>query len=166
MREEPIRMTASGLRDESETAPTPEETPRTDERAFEQASAATDPEPITSLGNARHRGRRSKESIALLPAEVEARTAAVKLRAKQLDVGLKKTLAYFAVGAVALQLVVADLILMRWIVFGEAAPSDPVLVAWLSATVVEVIGIVAIVARNLFPGKSRGKRSGSPAATE
>lgn len=125
--------------------------------AFEQASTVTDAEPIHSLGGFSWR-RRTRERIALLPDEVELATASVKLRAREQDVGLKRMLALFAVIAVGFQLLVADLILMPWIVLGAQAPSDAVLIAWMSSTVVESIGIVAIVARNLFPGRRRRRK--------
>jgi hypothetical protein len=126
-------------------------------RAFQKAQSARNAKPIDSLDKIRWR-RHPKESIALLPADVEVATATVKLRARDQDVRLKRLLALFAVVAVGFQLLVADLILMPWIILGQAAPSDAVLIAWMSATVVEVIGIVAIVARNLFPGKRRKRR--------
>ncbi len=86
--------------------------------------------------------------------DVELAKATVKLRARDLDVRLKRFLAFFAVIAVSVQLAVADVYFLRGVLVGEV-PSDTVLVAWLSSTVVEVIGIVAIVARNLFPNRVR-----------
>jgi len=153
-------FTGANLRDDREEFPMgdteePSDSSELEDAAFRKASKVVDPEKIDYLDGKR---KHPLERLALPPDDVELATAIVKLRARQQDVKLKRMLALFAVVAVSVQLLVADLILMRWIVFGETAPSDGVLVAWMSATVVEVIGIVAIVARNLFPGKpGKGK---------
>ncbi|MBT1546422.1 hypothetical protein [Curtobacterium aurantiacum] len=123
------------------------------ERAFRTAEAATDKERIASMDGWLGRSQR-KQNVNLPSVDVELAKATVKLRARDLDVRLKRFLAFFAVIAVSVQLSVADVYFVRLIVVGQA-PSDTVLVAWLSSTVVEVIGIVAIVARNLFPDRTR-----------
>jgi hypothetical protein len=126
-----------------------------DDDAFEQAREARDAKPIEAL----RRGRRKpNEQLVLLPAELEARSATLKLRAREQDVGLKRLLAWVAIVAIGLQLVVADAFLAYYLLSWHYVPSDTVLIAWLSASVVEVIGIVAIVARNLFPNRSRRKK--------
>lgn len=123
------------------------------ERAFRTAEAATDKERIASMDGWLGRSQR-KQNVNLPSVDVELAKATVKLRARDLDVRLKRFLAFFAVIAVSVQLSVADVYFVRLFVVGQA-PSDTVLVAWLSSTVVEVIGIVAIVARNLFPDRTR-----------
>ncbi|WP_151199574.1 hypothetical protein [Cryobacterium sp. LW097] len=82
----------------------------------------------------------------------------LKRRDRGQDIFLKRVLAYFAIGAVAVQLAVANFFFWHYLQRLNFAASDPVMVAWLSATVIEVIGIVAIIARNLFP--NRGGREG------
>jgi len=42
---------------------------------------------------------------------------------------------------------------------------DGVMLAWISATVVEILGIVAIIARHLFPGRKNGMQI-KPASSE
>jgi hypothetical protein len=147
------------LREQSDVDEVEEYSPRVDEEAFEQAAEAQNAEPIADL-KSRWR-RRPRASVVLEPAEREARKASLKLRAREQDVGLKRLLASVAIAAVILQLLVADAFLAYYVLWADRAPSDTVLIAWLSASVVEVIGIVAIVARNLFPnknGKYRGPR--------
>ncbi|KTR41662.1 hypothetical protein NS263_04075 [Curtobacterium oceanosedimentum] len=121
------------------------------ERAFQSAKAATDQERIASMEGWLGRVQRGAQ-VDLPSVDVELAKATVKLRARDLDVRLKRFLAFFAVIAVSVQLAVADVYFLRSVLVG-AEPSDTVLVAWLSSTVVEVIGIVAIVARNLFPNR-------------
>lgn len=144
--------------------PTPYEA-EADDQAFAQAAGAQNPKPLDSLKTPWR--RRRQRTVTLEPAERAARKATLKLRAREQDVGLKRLLAWVAIAAVILQLLVADLFLAYYVLHEDAAPSDTVLIAWLSASVVEVIGIVAIVARNLFPnpakqrarsGRRRGKR--------
>jgi hypothetical protein len=137
------------------------------ERAFEQARAAAEPESLSSLNSLDSwLGRPSKnERLELNSVDVELAKATVKLRARDLDVRLKRLLALFAIGAVSVQLAVADYYFVSNALVGDEPPSDTVLVAWLSSTVVEVIGIVLIVARNLFPNKGKGRESGKVEAT-
>ncbi|WP_223587342.1 hypothetical protein [Microbacterium sp. OVT16B] len=124
-----------------------------DKDAFEQAAEVQDAKPIAALKSRRR--RKPRASVILQPAEREAREATLKLRAREQDVGLKRLLAWVAIAAVILQLAVADAFLAYYMLWADEPPSDTVLIAWLSASVVEVIGIVAIVARNLFPNRTK-----------
>jgi len=137
----------SGIEDEAD-APL-----SVDEEAFEQAAEAKEAKPITAL--APRWRRKPRESMVLEPSERIARKATLKLRAREQDVSLKRLLAWVAIAAVILQLLVADAFLAYYMLWAAQAPSETVLIAWLSASVVEVIGIVAIVARNLFPNRSK-----------
>lgn len=121
--------------------------------ALQQAKAAK-----KNARSIRSLTRRSKETLVLAPSDVEAATNAEKLRARQIDIGLKRLLAWVAIIAVSLQLVVSDFFLIHYAVLSHREPSETVLVAWLSASVVEVIGVVAIIARNLFPNRGRRGR--------
>lgn len=83
----------------------------------------------------------------------------MKLRARDLDVKLKKMLAWVVMIAVCSQLAVSDFFLIYYVVT-SVKPSEPLIIAWLSASVVEIIAIVVVIARNLFPdrnGKSKTK---------
>lgn len=157
-------LSSDDLRSEEATA---ERRAATTESAFEKAQAAKGSEPVARLeeGWLGRKRRRSASASELDSLDAQQARAAVKLRARDLDVRLKRILAIFVVAAVGAQLVVADLVFAKWMLFGAAAPSDTVVVSWLSATVVEVIGIVAIVARNLFPDRGRRKATDPPTDT-
>ncbi|WP_124767482.1 hypothetical protein [Plantibacter sp. PA-3-X8] len=143
------------LREPEDQEEGPEDATQVDEGAFAQAAGIQDAQPITDL-RPRWR-RRPRATVELQPAEREARKATLKLRAREQDVGLKRLMAWVAISAVILQLLVADAFLAHYVLLATPNPSDTVLIAWLSASVVEVIGIVAIVARNLFPDRTKRK---------
>jgi len=76
----------------------------------------------------------------------------VVLADHDLDVRLKSIVARWSVGAMVGQLAVADAVFVLYAWLGVDWKIEPeVILGWLSATVVEVIGIVVIVARYLFP---------------
>jgi len=152
-------MNMADLREDESSSPEDASTERrfdNQERAFEQALTATNTQKVASL-NAWLGTNSTKKQVNLQSVDVELAKATVKLRARDLDVRLKRLLAWFAVIAVGAQLLVANFIFARWSVVGAPPPSDTVLIAWLSSTVVEIIGIIAIVARNLFPDKAARK---------
>lgn len=75
------------------------------ERAFRSADAATDQERIASMEGWLGRSQR-RAQVDLPSVDVELAKATVKLRARDLDVRLKRFLAFFAVTAVSVQLAV------------------------------------------------------------
>lgn len=85
-------------------------------------------------------------------AEIRARGAAAA-DAEQ-NVSLKKTFAWALLALLALQLVATN---VAFYIFGASASwhiSDSVMLGWMAATVVEVIGIVLVVVKNLFPSRA------------
>jgi hypothetical protein len=85
------------------------------------------------------------------PRSPEERLTELTVQDRRQRVQLKRHLAYGAFAAVGLQLLVANAAFYVY-GFANAWEIEPeVMVAWLSATVVETIGIVLIIARNLFP---------------
>ncbi|WIB31433.1 hypothetical protein [Curtobacterium sp. MCSS17_005] len=68
------------------------------------------------------------------------------------DHQLKKLFAFLIIVAVVGQIIVADVLLVMYLSgrFDPAADSA-VLIAWFSAGVVEIVGLMAIVTRYLFP---------------
>ena len=147
-------MSVETLREGSDVETDRDAAPSVDEDAFEQAAEAKEAQPITALVP-RWR-RRPRASVVLEPSELFSRKATLKLRAREQDVSLKRLLASVAIAAVILQLLVADAFLAYYMLWAKHPPSETVLIAWFSASVVEVIGIVAIVARNLFPKRATG----------
>lgn len=70
------------------------------------------------------------------------------------DNGLRKTLGCAAMVFVAVQLVVSDSLVYLYVGFMLPTPQgiEPtIMITWMSASLVEVIGILWVVARNLFP---------------
>lgn len=73
------------------------------------------------------------------------------------DIQLKKLVAKVALGLMAAQILVADAVFVIYACFGmDWVIPDSVILGWLSATVVQVIGIVFVIASYLFP-KRNGK---------
>lgn len=68
------------------------------------------------------------------------------------DIGLKKTYAYWLLGAVVVQLFAADAVFVTYAWVGKGWNLDAVVInVWLGATLVQAVGVVAIVTRYLFP---------------
>lgn len=72
------------------------------------------------------------------------------------DIALKRMVAKFATRTMATQLVVADAVFIAY-GFGEhwRMPVAAIEV-WLAATVIEVIGVVLVIAKYLFPANGAG----------
>ena len=70
----------------------------------------------------------------------------------QQDINLKKKYADWLLGAVVAQLIVANAVFVVYAWAGEHGDLDAVVIdVWLGATLVQVIGVAAIVTRYLFP---------------
>lgn len=80
---------------------------------------------------------------------------ALKREDHEADLTLKKKIGNYAVGAVVGQLVAANLafgVYLGWMQWQAQLPVPAeVIIAWLSTTVVEVVGIVLVVTKYLFP---------------
>lgn len=71
------------------------------------------------------------------------------------DIGLKRTYAYGALIGMGVQLAVAD-----WVFFLYGRGVDwriptPAISAWLGATVIEVVGVVFVITKYLFPARAK-----------
>lgn len=79
---------------------------------------------------------------------------------KRLDLQLKRQVAYFALVAVAGELLAANtvFILYAWLGRQWDVPTSAIQV-WLAATVVQVIGILYVIARYLFSNKNGSEDS-------
>ncbi|GAA5037689.1 hypothetical protein ACFQRL_14185 [Microbacterium fluvii] len=94
----------------------------------------------------------SRKRVPFSSEKDEVTKSAIKLRDMTQTSRLRKQLATFAILAVSAQLLVANLFFAFYLWQTKDDGFEPsVMIAWLSATVVEVVGIVVIVARNLFP---------------
>jgi hypothetical protein len=82
----------------------------------------------------------------------------VVVRDKVQDIKLKWIVARVALAVMGIQLAVADLI---FVFYGEAKNwqlSTPAIDSFLGATVIEVIGIVAVIANYLFPKQGKEEK--------
>lgn len=83
----------------------------------------------------------------------------ILLDGERFDHQLKKLFAWIILIAVIGQVVLANIVLLLHLMFGFGGGVDSrVLIAWFSATVVEVIGLMAIVTRYLFPARGQRKK--------
>lgn len=83
-------------------------------------------------------------------AETEAKAREMEVDHKEKDYGLKKWLFCWVLGVVTAQLVAAA-ILVICVGLDKLKLSDGVIIAFLTGTTIEVLGLAFIVARHLFP---------------
>ncbi len=82
-------------------------------------------------------------------------------RDERQEVNLKRVYGYGAALIVAAQVALADYAFFRFAVAESWRLSDGALAAWLSATVVQIVAIVAIISKYLFSKDSGVKGSGT-----
>jgi len=74
---------------------------------------------------------------------------------RRLDIRLKETYASNAIKAVGVQLAIADGVFIFYAVkHGIGSVPGPVMETWLGATVVQVVGVVLVITRSLFPART------------
>lgn len=109
-------------------------------------------------GVSRHTKKR--RSFGFQSLDDEHTLESVKIRHKLITISLRKTVARAAIFFVALQIICANWFFGKYMYAVADSPESlnpTVMVAWLSSSVVEIIGILGIVAISLFPNKSRSK---------
>jgi hypothetical protein len=79
----------------------------------------------------------------------------LRLKDHLLDTGLKKIIGRIAIVAMILQLVCTNLgfaAYLIWMQWSHGTPIPPaVMIGWFSSTFVEVVGLVLVVAKYIFP---------------
>lgn len=88
----------------------------------------------------------------------EPRTHDAKMRARDLKdredrAKLRMIVAAITLGMMLLQLVAVNVFMFMFALNNDWDVSDSVIVGWLAGTFVEIIAVVAIIARHLFPGE-------------
>lgn len=83
----------------------------------------------------------------------------VRLRRKELTVRLRKNVAWAAIWFVGAQLVMSNVLFSAYVFNNVNSLDSSIMIAWLTATVVEVIGILGIVTISLFPNKSGNQKT-------
>lgn len=105
-------------------------------------------------------------------AEIDAssdRIADLRFKDHEFDHRLKKMLGYEGMAAAFVQLVVANAVFIVYLLVAAChgrEVSAVVVAGWFSATVVEVLGIVAIVAKYLYPAAGSDWAHEYPQAVE
>lgn len=89
---------------------------------------------------------------------VKGRGPGVEARKDEVDLTLQKWVGYGGMGLMVAQLVVANLVFIKYAhEKGWGALEAGVIQVYLAATVVQVIGVVLIIARSVFPEGGRRK---------
>lgn len=96
-----------------------------------------------------------EESTSAGLAAVALRQQQLKLKQRKQDMKLRRFLAICAIWLVIAQVAVANILFSVYLAHNVYDPDSAVLIAWLSATVVEVVGILWVIARNLFPYRDK-----------
>lgn len=86
-------------------------------------------------------------------ATVRVRNQTLKTKNRKQDIKLRKRLVFWALVFVGGQLFFSNLFFLIYLLNNKSNPSPQIMTAWLGASVVEVIGILLVIARNLFPVK-------------
>lgn len=78
---------------------------------------------------------------------------AMKVRRKREDIDLRRMIAKFTMWIVVIQLTASNGF-MGWYLWFNADKADKaIMLGWMSSSVIEIVGIMAIVAGSLFPNK-------------
>jgi hypothetical protein len=78
----------------------------------------------------------------------------------QLEHDLRERYATWILKILGAQLVVTDLVFLAFAWFGEGWDLSPgVIEVWLAATVVQIVGIVLVVTRHLFPDRRDAQKA-------
>jgi uncharacterized membrane protein len=100
------------------------------------------------------------ERLAQLEEQEHAQELVLRRRFAEQEHGLRQSYADWIIRVLGAQLFVADAV---FVVFAWAGwnweLSSGVIEVWLAATVIQIVGVVAIVTRHLFPNRDRGEAS-------
>ncbi|MBG9259870.1 hypothetical protein [Corynebacterium belfantii] len=101
-------------------------------------------------------GRKNKKTLGHEGLDQTTKTLAeLRLEDHKFDLSLKKTLGYGIISLLILQMVIMNVLfcVYAWVtvLHKGGTLSDTVLVAWLSTSIVETVGLATVVAKYLFP---------------
>jgi hypothetical protein len=117
-----------------------------------EAAAKAAVEGVIQSGAARESSL--PEELRHLPERDRAQAIELKRKSAELEHGLKKTYATWILVLLGFQLALANAIFVAFAWVGEGWDlSTPVIQAWLAATVVQIVGVVLVVTRHLFPNR-------------
>lgn len=115
---------------------------------IEQELKANEPQPTEPPGDKEQSTDEALAAIAL-------RHQRLKLKQRRQDMKQRRWLAKWALRIVVCQLAIADIFFGIYLIANLTTMDGSVMIAWLSATVVEVVGILWVIARNLFPFRDK-----------
>lgn len=92
---------------------------------------------------------------------LEYRLQAIRVRNKQQNMELRDRIASVSIALVCIQIFVANVFFLIYLLTNLNDTNPNVMIAWLSASVVEVIGIMLVVARSLFKPDRNNKSANS-----
>jgi len=123
-----------------------------DAQSDSEAAAKAAVEDVIQSGAARESSL--PEELRHLPERDRAQAIELKRKSAELEHGLKKTYARWILVLLGLQLLLANAIFIAFAWAGEAWElSTAVVQVWLGATAVQVVGVVLVVTRHLFPNR-------------
>lgn len=94
------------------------------------------------------------EGLRHLPERDRAQAIELKRQSAELEHGLKKTYARWILVLLGGQLLLSNAIFIAFAWAGEGWDvSTSVIQVWLAATVVQIVGVVLVVTRHLFPNR-------------
>jgi hypothetical protein len=100
------------------------------------------------------------EQFRHLPEQERAQGLTLHRMFAEQEHGLRQSYADWIIRVLGAQLLVADAVFVIFAWVGENWELSPgVIEVWLAATVVQVVGVVAIVTRHLFPNRDRSEAS-------
>jgi hypothetical protein len=123
-----------------------------DPRSDSEAAAKAAVEDAIQSGAARESSL--PEELRHLPERDWAQAIELKRKGAELEHGLKRTYAMWILALLGVQLLLANAIFVAFAWAGEDWHlSTAVVQAWLAATAVQIVGVVLVVTRHLFPNR-------------
>jgi hypothetical protein len=89
---------------------------------------------------------------------VELRLRNAQVANEEQDLALRRLVARWSIGFVCAQLLAANVFFGWYLWFNRVNPDGKIMVVWLTSSVIEVIGIVAVIATSLFPSKKNRRK--------
>ncbi|RBY91264.1 hypothetical protein DQ241_06325 [Blastococcus sp. TF02A-30] len=127
-----------------------------DQDAASGAAGLPEPgDPAPRAGDAQPRPVKAKDVIRGARSPVQG-SEDLENADKLLRLELKEKYANWAGVAVLIQVLLANALFIIYALVQGFEIEPPIMIAWLSATVIQTIGVVHVITRNLFPPDRRG----------
>ena len=101
-----------------------------------------------------------KESVSYVDQDNEELSLlAMKVRRKKEDIDLRRMIAKFTMWIVVIQIFASNVFMGWYLWFNKETPDKAIMLGWMSSSVIEIVGIMAIVAGSLFPNKKQKSKN-------